>query len=155
MVIQYEWGTPMYDQSIYLRNQILRKPLNMTFKIEELVKETNAYHFGIVDNNQNLLACMFLLPENKTSMRLKQMGVKQELQKIGLGKLLMVEAENFSKGLGFKNIILHAREEAVGFYEKLDYQIIGDKFSEINIPHYKMKKKIKKNTKNILKYFAI
>ena len=147
MVLQYEWGTPMYDQSVYLRDQILRKPLNMTFKIEDLAKETNAYHFGIVDENQNLLACMFLLPENKTSMRLKQMSVKQDLQKGGLGKLLMEEAEIFSEGLGFKDLILHARKESVGFYDKLNYEIIGDEFSEINRPHFKMRKKFKKTLK--------
>ena len=37
---------------------------------------------------------------------------------------------------------MHARETAVGFYEKLGYKVVGDKFTEVTIPHYVMEKKL-------------
>jgi len=37
-------------------------------------------------------------------------------------------------------MVLNARKTAVGFYEKLGYEKIGEEFPEINIPHYKMRK---------------
>jgi predicted GNAT family N-acyltransferase len=37
---------------------------------------------------------------------------------------------------------MHARESAVGFYEKLGYQINSDVFNEVNIPHYVMEKRL-------------
>jgi predicted GNAT family N-acyltransferase len=35
---------------------------------------------------------------------------------------------------------MHARKSAVGFYEKLGYEIEGDEFEEVTIPHYEMQK---------------
>jgi predicted GNAT family N-acyltransferase len=37
---------------------------------------------------------------------------------------------------------MHARKTAMGFYEKLGYEKIGDEFTEVTIPHYKMEKRL-------------
>jgi predicted GNAT family N-acyltransferase len=37
---------------------------------------------------------------------------------------------------------MHARKSAAAFYEKLGYQIIGDAFEEVTIPHYEMQKNL-------------
>jgi predicted GNAT family N-acyltransferase len=37
-------------------------------------------------------------------------------------------------------IALHARETAVGFYEKLGYVVSGERFTEVGIPHWYMQK---------------
>ena len=39
-------------------------------------------------------------------------------------------------------MVLHARETAVGFYEKLGYKTSGDKFIEVTIPHFPMQKEL-------------
>jgi ribosomal protein S18 acetylase RimI-like enzyme len=55
----------------------------------------------------------------------------------------MLFAEEISKNRGDKKIILHAREIALGFYEKLGYQLIEKShllFGEIQ--HYLMEKNI-------------
>jgi predicted GNAT family N-acyltransferase len=35
---------------------------------------------------------------------------------------------------------MHARQTAVGFYQKLGYSITGEPFEEVTIPHYIMEK---------------
>ena len=60
----------------------------------------------------------------------------------GIGRRLVNHSEQFIKNIGVRFIVLHAREPVVGFYEKLGYQKIGEKFLEVTIPHYKMKKSI-------------
>jgi predicted GNAT family N-acyltransferase len=35
---------------------------------------------------------------------------------------------------------MHARVSATGFYEKLGYEIRGEQFDEVTIPHYIMEK---------------
>jgi ribosomal protein S18 acetylase RimI-like enzyme len=55
----------------------------------------------------------------------------------------MLFAEKISKNRGDKKIILHAREVALGFYEKLGYQLVNKShllFDEIQ--HYLMEKSI-------------
>jgi predicted GNAT family N-acyltransferase len=37
---------------------------------------------------------------------------------------------------------MHARQSAVGFYQKLGYQIRGEEFEEVTIPHYEMQKQL-------------
>jgi predicted GNAT family N-acyltransferase len=37
---------------------------------------------------------------------------------------------------------MHARKNAVGFYEKMGYQVTGDEFTELTIPHYIMEKQL-------------
>ena len=39
-------------------------------------------------------------------------------------------------------MILHARETAVVFYEKLGYSSLGDQFEEVTIPHWAMEKRL-------------
>jgi hypothetical protein len=38
--------------------------------------------------------------------------------------------------------MMHARKTAVGFYEKQGYEILGDEFLEVSVPHYEMRKKL-------------
>jgi predicted GNAT family N-acyltransferase len=37
---------------------------------------------------------------------------------------------------------MHARKDAIGFYEKQGYKISGDEFTEVTIPHFVMEKKL-------------
>ncbi|MEO8175011.1 MAG: GNAT family N-acetyltransferase [Sediminibacterium sp.] len=37
---------------------------------------------------------------------------------------------------------MHARESAVGFYEKHGYKVVGDEFVEVTIPHFIMEKEL-------------
>ncbi len=142
MVISFDWGTPMYDQSIYLRDQVLRKPLNMVFYPKDLAKETNCIHLAYIDQCYNMLACLYLKKINKKTLQLKQMAVRPELQKKGYGSILVREAESTAVLNGYSTIILHARQEATGFYKTLGYETEGDIFMEIDIPHYKMIKNL-------------
>jgi predicted GNAT family N-acyltransferase len=37
---------------------------------------------------------------------------------------------------------MHARKNAVGFYEKMGYRVKGPEFLEVSIPHYEMEKEL-------------
>jgi predicted GNAT family N-acyltransferase len=52
----------------------------------------------------------------------------------------MIFAENIARDLGYKKLCMHARQTAVGFYQKLGYSISGEPFEEVTIPHYIMEK---------------
>jgi len=134
-----DFGTKQYKQMVDLRHHILRKPLGMSFTQEELDEEKNNIHIGCFDDDK-LEGCCMLVPVNNATVQLRQMAVIAGLQGKGIGKVLMQFAENISRDLGYKKIIMHARKTAIGFYEKLGYTTTGKEFLEVTIPHFAMEK---------------
>lgn len=43
---------------------------------------------------------------------------------------------------GVNRVVLHARENAIEFYTKLGYSVVGEWFQEVGIPHKKMIKSL-------------
>lgn len=134
-------GTKEYQQMIELRNQILRKPLGLTFEPAELEEEKKDILIGCFEEDK-LQGCCLLTAQDDKTVRLRQMAVISGLQGKGVGRVLMQFAENIARDRGFKTMLMHARTTALGFYEKLGYKIKGDEFEEVTIPHYVMEKEL-------------
>jgi ribosomal protein S18 acetylase RimI-like enzyme len=132
-------GSKEYQQMVHLRNEILRKPLGLTFTQEELEKEKEEILIGAFEE-EKMLGCCMLIKESPAVVRLRQMAVLNNLQGKGIGRALMQFAENIARDRGFRKITMHARKSAIGFYEKLGYQVSGDEFHEVTIPHHIMEK---------------
>lgn len=138
---QIDHGTEEYTQMVDLRNEVLRKPLGMQFKSEELSTEKNDILIGAFEEDK-MLGCCLLTKIDKEVVRLRQMAVMNNLQGKGIGATMMNFAENVARDYGYKNMIMHARKTAIGFYEKLGYRVDGSEFDEITIPHYVMRKRL-------------
>ena len=132
-------GTKEYQQMIKLREEILRKPLGISFTKEELDKEKDNLLVAAYDDDL-MLGCCMLVENTKTVVRLRQMAVKDDLQGKGIGKALTIFAENLARDRKFKSLIMHARKNTVGFYQKMGYKVISDEFVEIGLPHFVMEK---------------
>lgn len=134
-------GTAEYRQMIKLRDDILRKPLGLGFNETELEKEKDNLLIGAFEEDQ-MLGCCMLVEEAPAKVRLRQMAVLNDLQGKGIGKALLQFAENLARDRGYKTLIMHARKNALGFYEKMGYKVKGDEFTEVTIPHYVMEKSL-------------
>jgi ribosomal protein S18 acetylase RimI-like enzyme len=132
-------GTEEYQQMLKLRDLVLRKPLGLTFSADELEQEKNNLLIAAYEDKQ-MLGCCMLVEEDPETVRLRQMAVINDLQGKGIGKALMTFAENLARDRGYKRITMHARKNAIGFYEKLGYRIRGGEFHELTIPHFLMEK---------------
>ncbi len=132
-------GTKEYQQMVNLRNEILRKPLGLGFTADELEREKDDILMGAFEDDK-LLGCCLLTRMDTRTIRLRQMAVPNNMQGKGIGRALMIFAENIARDLGYKKLCMHARTTAVGFYQKLGYGISGDEFVEVTIPHYIMEK---------------
>jgi GNAT superfamily N-acetyltransferase len=134
-------GSPEYRQMVQLRNDILRKPLGLSFSEEELEKEKEDILIGAFEDDR-LLGCCMLINTEPGSVRLRQMAVHKNLQGKGIGRALMQFAENIARDRGYRRITMHARKSATGFYEKLGYTVYGDEFQEVTLPHVVMEKQL-------------
>ena len=132
-------GTKEYQQMVQLRNDILRKPLGLSFDSQELDKEKEDILMGAFEDDR-LLGCCLMTKMDAKTLRLRQMAVPNNMQGKGVGRALMIFAENIARDLGYRKLCMHARQTAVGFYQKLGYSVSGEPFEEVTIPHYIMEK---------------
>jgi ribosomal protein S18 acetylase RimI-like enzyme len=134
-------GSPEYWSTVDLRDAILRKPLGLQFSTEELEDEGGSHHLACYHDDR-LVGCLVLCPLGGGDVRMKQVAVIPELQGRGIGTALVRYSESLARKMGYRRMILHARETAVAFYEKLGYSTVGDQFEEVTIPHWAMEKRL-------------
>ena len=139
--MQIDHGSTEYHKMVKLRDEILRKPLGLGFSDEELVAEKNDILIGAFEDGK-ILGCCLLTKEAPDTVRLRQMAVRSKQQGKGIGHSVMMFAETLARDRGFKKLIMHARDTAVGFYEKHGYTIKGPQFIEVSVPHHVMEKRL-------------
>lgn len=132
-----------YDEMVVLRHKILREPLGLSFTEQDLMKDKEDFLLALfMSRTHQMIACCILNSIDDKIVKLRQMAVDGSVQKSGMGTAMLSFAEYVAVKEGFEYIELNAREVAVGFYQKYDYKIFGDRFVEVGIPHYKMKKQL-------------
>ncbi|KLU06610.1 putative acetyltransferase [Rhodopirellula islandica] len=138
--LEIEWCTPLYQEALDLRHCVLREPLGLKLTAEELDGEYAELHFGLRNGSEKLAAVVSAKPLTSSSVKLRQMAVAPDRQGEGIGAKLLAEVEASLEQRGYTQFQLHARETAIGFYEKVGYTAIGETFTEISLPHRKMVK---------------
>ncbi|WP_052444141.1 GNAT family N-acetyltransferase [Flammeovirga sp. OC4] len=128
--------------TVALRDEVLRKPLGLQFSEEELSEEFDSYHLAAMNDNDEVVACLVLKPISLEEIKMRQVAVRDDQRGKGLGSLMVQFSEFFSMDHGFETISLHARAVAKEFYEGMNYEVVGDQFEEVGIPHYKFIKKL-------------
>ena len=124
-------GGPHYDETVRLRQRILRDPLGLVLD----TKGDAARTFFVALEEGRVIGTV-ALEEN----RLRAMAV--DTQARGVGRLLVARLEEEARARGLPRIELHARITARGFYAKLGYVEEGEIFTEVTIPHIAMGKNI-------------
>lgn len=137
------FGTPAYAESIALRQKILRTPLGLTFHPEDLIKEWNSIHVGYYSRLDELWGCLVLHPLDSDTWKMRQVAVDELHQGKGIGQQLVHRSEIMARCAGISRMILHARNTAIPFYQRLAYQTEGEPFIEVGLPHARMAKNLK------------
>lgn len=130
-----------WDTYYHLRWKVLRQPWNQPLGTERDTLEDQAKHFAAFEENE-LLGVGRLDYIEPTTRQIRFMAVEPSCQSKGIGANLMNTMETKAWNSGAIEIILHARAQALGFYEKLGYVCIEPShllFGEIQ--HFLMKKK--------------
>lgn len=137
-----DFASPAFDESVALRDAALRKPLGLSFTVEQLAEEWSSWHLGAYDEHSLLSGILVLRPISDEEVKMRQVAVAESFRGQGIGSLLVAYSEVFAKRQGFSLMTLHARQTAVPFYTALGYEVVGDPFEEVSLPHRKMKKSL-------------
>ena len=138
-LIEHDSGE--YEETVALRDEVLRKPLGLSYDPAELAREKDSFHLAFRERAE-LVACLVLKPLDERCIKMRQLAVRESSQGKGCGRELVNYAESFVRELGYAEIVLHARETARGFYWKLGYVAEGNFFTEVGLPHLVMRKKL-------------
>ena len=130
-----------YQEFLKIRYDILRKPLGLNYTKEQLAEEDSHIHI-IALINQVIIGGLLLVNEENCKIKMRQVAISTQFQSRGIGQALIQFAENYAKNNGYNYMHCHARKEASEFYKKLNYNIKGEEFQEVGIPHYYMFKNL-------------
>jgi ribosomal protein S18 acetylase RimI-like enzyme len=137
------------QESFIVRHPILRngKPIeSCLFEGDDL---PTTQHFGLYENDKlegviSLFKNNNSLFKDKFQVQIRGMAVLENNQRKGFGCLLVEHSENVLKLQNLSLIWFNARENAIGFYQKMGYEITGNSFDipDVGI-HYIMWKKLR------------
>lgn len=123
-----------------LRWRILRAPWNQTRGTEKDDLEDKSIHMMVYDNGKVLSVGRAHFNSSQEA-QIRYMATEEGYRGKGLGGKVLEELEKRIKEKKAKYIILNARENAIPFYEKHCYHIIGEAPTMFGvIKHKKMRK---------------
>ena len=134
-------NSDQYWESICLRHDVLRKHLNMVFDPWQLEEENFCLHI-VCYYQSKMVGCLVLVPLESDLCQMKQVCIAEDFQGRGIGKYLVYEFEKIAKLNGFTRIIMHARNYAVPFYEKLGYKKYDKQYKLLGMYHWNLRKNI-------------
>ena len=142
-VVNIAFASADYKDTVLLRDKVMRKPLGLSIYNDDLSYEEEAIIIAIKDCDR-MIGTGIMVPENNGTATIRFICVDNELQKGGVGSLILAELEKRARGRSLTEIVMDARVSALEFYKKFDYQPYGEEYlmESAPIPHIKMKKKL-------------
>ena len=130
-----------------LRYAVLRQPWQQPPGSERVPadEEDGTFHALLLANASGpkpvALAVGMLQRIDSRQGQIRFMAVAPTAAGTGLGRRVVAHLEQEAQAMGLTEIVLHARETAVGFYEKLGYVLVAPSHTLFGVlPHFLMRK---------------
>ena len=111
-----------FEQYYKVRYETLRKPWGQPEGSELDPTDENAIHALMLDHETPVAVCRLHFNDEKEG-QIRYMGVDEKYRGKGLGAALVSWMEDIARKKGASGMILHARENAIPFYQKQGYAI--------------------------------
>lgn len=108
-----------------LRWRILRAPWDQPQGSEQDALEAVSWHRMACLEGRIPIGVARLHLNNPTQAQIRFMAVEPQYRQQGIGTALVAALEDQAGGLGAKEVMLHARIEALDFYTHLGYALSG------------------------------
>ena len=105
-------------------------------------KDLEALHLFIMDSNE-IMAYLRIILASLEDSRLRLGRIVTKKRKRGYGRKIVNLALDYCRNiLKVDEVYIEAQVQALGFYEKLGFETVGEIFLEDGIPHIKMKRRL-------------
>ena len=123
-----------------LRFNVLREPWNQPLGSEVLTDEDQAIHAIAVEDNE-VIGVARMHESAAKQGQVRCVAIATAAQGKGIGKVIMAYLEDQAKAIGWTEIVLEARKNAVPFYQAIGYSIVAESYLLFGeIQHYRMSK---------------
>ncbi|MBO5460632.1 MAG: GNAT family N-acetyltransferase [Ruminococcus sp.] len=139
---EIEYGSQEYEMTRELRNRIMRIPIGLNIYDQDYTFEVNSRIVGAFDG-ETMLGCSIVGKMNGEYC-LDFLCVDENVQKTGIGSVLLQDVEKWLKEQGTSTLVLEARVSAQKFYEKHGYEAYGQIYlmEKSPVDHIMMKKEL-------------
>lgn len=135
--------TEAWQQYLDLRYRMLRQPWGQSRQSTTDEGEARSLHVLISDAENQALAAGRLEFVAEGQAKIRSMAVREGEQGKGWGRVIIDTLEAEARRHGITELLLDAREHAVGFYLRLGYADLGPSYLLFGqIPHRRMGKKL-------------
>lgn len=136
------------QDTIAIRHRVLREGMPVEACYFDKDDAEGTFHLGGYADGIHAGVCTFQLQEHpltgKEAYRLRGMAVLPEYRGLGIGALMLLSGEDRVLRRWIQDAWLHARVNAVGFYEKYGWKTVGDVFDIPTAgPHFLMVRVLK------------
>ena len=143
----YEIKEPANEEEFkryyHFRWQLLRAHWNQPEGSEVDDVEDQCFHIMAIKDNNEVIGIARLQFNSTTEAQIRYMAVARRYEGHGIGRELIKTIERCAIQSSHINIVLDAREPAVGFYQKLGYTVSEKSYLLFDeIQHYRMTKNL-------------
>lgn len=108
-----------------LRWRVLRAPWGQPPTADADEDQFPCTHLAIFGDDGQAIAVGRLVCKSPHEAQIRSMAVDERYRGQGLGRKIMSHLEQAARDAGVRSIVLHARENAVEFYARQGYQVVG------------------------------
>jgi predicted GNAT family N-acyltransferase len=103
--------------------------------LDEFAEHLLAYRDGVAVGTARIRRL------DEKTVKIERLALLSSARGLGIGRQLMESAIAVARGYAdAEQIVINAQEYVQGLYEKLGFEVVGDRFEEAGIAHVKMKK---------------
>ena len=110
----------------YVRIQAMAKKHNISLRQEFDEYDTPETKYIVVTDNDFPIATARMYPIDDIHMMIGRVVVLPEYRGRGIGTMVVSECEHWAEDLGFSYAVVESRDNKVGFYEQMGYEVCGD-----------------------------
>ncbi len=127
-----------------LRWRILRTPWQKDGSSRDETDNISIHRMVVCGGSGSVIAVGRLHRLDDQRGQIRYMAVEQGFERQGNGSLLLASLEQAAQETGLETVILHARENALPFYQRHGYTLVERSFLLFDeIQHYLMTKQIR------------
>ena len=72
------------------------------------------------------IATARMYPLDRRSVMIGRVVVLPEYRHLGIGTMVVRECEEWAEELGYSKAVVESRDNKIGFYQQMDYEICGE-----------------------------
>lgn len=113
------------EEYFRLRWRVLREPLGLPRGAERDDLDHAAFHVTVRDRDDRLLGIGRLHFNDEHEAQIRYMATEPKRRRRGVGRKVIARLEEIAAKHGVKRLVLNARLDAIAFYERVGYRIVG------------------------------